>query len=310
MEMLLLEELEQCECLDGIDQYSLQQVNDSNSSVRGLLNEFNISVPEAPQPQKTINDKDSHNYVDLYSEEARAQPDERSQYQLDDWEISLYDVEFLKRIGHGAAGTTYLGKLHGQKVAVKVASISDIGVEGWRTELTSLKRIHHTNIIRFLGAIYNPSPLIYCLVLEYCNGGDLSQVLKTRTPPNFFKTVASDVASGLAYLHKKNILHRDVKPGNVLLHGEIQTGNFIAKLTDFGLAAIVQVRFKLLHNWSNSLFYFSIGRRADRITLRRREVKNCLPKQVLIGKNARYVARHLCVYQNLLVENDLIFVFC
>mmetsp|Transcript_8641 Transcript_8641/g.18152 ORF Transcript_8641/g.18152 Transcript_8641/m.18152 type:complete len:749 (-) Transcript_8641:74-2320(-) len=246
MEMLLLEELEQCECLDGIDQYSLDQVNDSNGSVRDLLNGFDLSVLEAPQPQKNVipiqnnNNKDSGNYVDPYSEEVPAQPDERSQYQLDDWEISLYDVEFLKRIGHGAAGTTYLGKLHGQRVAVKVASISDIGVEGWRTELTSLKRIHHTNIIRFLGAIYNPSPLIYCLVLEYCNGGDLSQVLKTRTPPNFFKTVAYDVASGLAYLHKKNILHRDVKPGNVLLHGDIQSGNFIAKLTDFGLAAIVQ----------------------------------------------------------------------
>ena len=101
--------------------------------------------------------------------------------------------------------------------------------------------IHHTNIIRFFGAIYNPSPLTYCLVLEYCDGGDLSAVLMKDTPSNFFITVASDVVKGLCYLHKKNILHRDIKPSNVLLHGDVQSGNFVAKLTDFGLAAIVHV---------------------------------------------------------------------
>lgn len=51
--------------------------------------------------------------------------------------------------------------------------------------------------------------------------------------------MASGVASGLLYLHKKKIMHRDVKPSNILLSGDLQ-GNFTAKLTDFGLAAILQ----------------------------------------------------------------------
>jgi hypothetical protein len=128
-----------------------------------------------------------------------------------DWEISLYEMEFQKRIGRGSAGTTYLAKWSGQDVAVKVAAITEMGLDGWNNEVQSLQRLHHPNIIRLLGSIYNPSPLTYCLVLEYCDAGDLSAALKHRTPPNFFIRVASSVASGMAYLHGRNILHRDIK---------------------------------------------------------------------------------------------------
>lgn len=160
--------------------------------------------------------------------------------QLEEWEISLYEVEFHKRIGRGSAGTTYLGKYANQDVAVKVAATSDMGLEGWKAELTSLKRMHHKNIIRFLGAIYNPSPLTYCLVLEYCDGGDLSVALAGTTPDKFFLNVTSDIARGLKYLHNKKYMHRDIKPSNVLLSGELKSGQFTAKLTDFGLAVKMQ----------------------------------------------------------------------
>mmetsp|Transcript_30583 Transcript_30583/g.69837 ORF Transcript_30583/g.69837 Transcript_30583/m.69837 type:complete len:723 (+) Transcript_30583:339-2507(+) len=156
---------------------------------------------------------------------------------LDEWEVSLYEVEFHKRIGRGSAGTTYLAKWARQDVAVKVAATNDLGLEGWKAEIASLKKLHHTNIVRFMGAIYNPSPLTYGLILEYCNGGDLMLAMNEMTPPNFYMTVAVGVASGLFYLHKMEYLHRDIKPSNVLLSGDLSSGSFVAKLTDFGLAA-------------------------------------------------------------------------
>mmetsp|Transcript_25541 Transcript_25541/g.41518 ORF Transcript_25541/g.41518 Transcript_25541/m.41518 type:complete len:765 (-) Transcript_25541:1453-3747(-) len=193
--------------------------------------------PNAPERSPKVNAKD--HVVNKTSSKVSMD----DQPSLEDWEISLYDVEFQKRIGRGAAGTTYLGKFCGQQVAIKVAATNDMGLEGWSNELKSLTKLHHCNIIHFLGAIYNPSPLTYCLVLEYCNGGDLDAYLHGNggsiTPPNFFETVAKGVASGLLYLHKKNIMHRDIKPGNVLLSGDLQ-GNFTAKLTDFGLSAMLQ----------------------------------------------------------------------
>ena len=111
-----------------------------------------------------------------------------------------------------------------------------MGVDGWGTELRSLQRLHHPNIIRFFGAIYNDHPHTHCLVLvsafkfsdlipnetniswlthiifmfskEYCDCGDLSQPLQMELLPiNFSEKTASSMANGMAYLHTKNILH-------------------------------------------------------------------------------------------------------
>lgn len=204
MELFLLEELENCE--GGFENLDLLSLSGGSPQ--------HLSAPSTSSPSRP---KD-----------------------IERWEISLYDVEFHKRIGRGSAGTTYKGTYCNQEVAIKVASTSDMGLEGWQSELASLQKLHHVNIIRFFGAIYNQSPLTYCLVLEYCNGGDLSEALLRSTPPKFFSNVSSGVANALFYLHKNNFLHRDIKPANVLISGELQSGSFIVKLTDFGLAVKVQ----------------------------------------------------------------------
>lgn len=86
--------------------------------------------------------------------------------QSKEWEIDLYQIRFRKRIGQGAAGTTYLADWGGTRVAVKVASITEMGLDGWRTEVQALQKLHHPNIIRLMGSVYHPNPLTFCLVLE------------------------------------------------------------------------------------------------------------------------------------------------
>ena len=102
-----------------------------------------------------------------------------------------------------------------------------------------MQRLHHPNIIRLLGSVYHESPLTYCLVLEYCNAGDLSTVLKYPTPKNFFFTAALGIANAMAYLHNRKIIHRDLKPANVLCDGNVASGHFNVKVTDFGVATEV-----------------------------------------------------------------------
>jgi hypothetical protein len=153
-----------------------------------------------------------------------------------EWDIDIYEIKFQKRIGQGASGTTYMAHWSGQNVAVKVASITEFGLEGWQKEVATLQKLHHPNIIRLLGSIYHPNPLTFCLVLEYCNGGDLATALKYPTPRNFFWNVAISIANAMTYLHSRQVIHRDLKPANVLVEGTTATGNFTVKVTDFGLA--------------------------------------------------------------------------
>lgn len=160
-----------------------------------------------------------------------------SQAYSKEWEISIYEIKFSRRIGQGASATTYLASWLGQKVAVKVASITEFGLEGWRREVGALQRLHHPNVIRLLGSVEHQNPLTYCLVLEFCNAGDLNSALKYPTPKNFFFHVALSIANAMSYLHSRHIIHRDLKPGNVLCHGNIASGNFSVKVTDFGVAA-------------------------------------------------------------------------
>ncbi|KAL9184179.1 hypothetical protein ACHAXT_002265 [Thalassiosira profunda] len=261
-ELLLLEELENTDSSGSFDELdllslgrppskSVEAVNQMNedelrSALMSLMAQKERKLPPLPSPKKG---KPGHRRT--HSQTSSGKPDRRrtnsqsslfpksdDRQHLEEWEIDLYEVEFVKRIGRGSAGTTYLGKYCQQEVAIKVAATSELGLDGWTTELTYLKKLHHVNIIRFMGCIQHASPPTYCLVLEYCDGGDLSAALGRRTPPKFFNNVALGVARGVSYLHKMGYMHRDIKPSNVLISGD-PWGVYVTKITDFGLAARV-----------------------------------------------------------------------
>ena len=167
----------------------------------------------------------------------------------DDRHISLDELTFQRRIGSGGFSTTYLArwsKNQQRTVAVKVASSVGDSLEQWRVEVRSLTRLVHPNIIRYLG--YVASAPTYCLVLEYCEGGDLYETLRSRsggTPPGFTMRVGSGIAAALAYLHGLRVMHRDLKSPNVLLDfgppsaraAPDEPTMVTPKLTDFGVSA-------------------------------------------------------------------------
>ncbi|GAX13150.1 mitogen-activated protein kinase kinase kinase 9 [Fistulifera solaris] len=265
MELLLVEEIEHCTVLSDVDCTAVKNNIGNSSRMNNVLDlAFNVisheklkGVIESLSPEEVKGR--------LLSALSGQAPDEKSTEQnrqngvkvgveniakgvdgllqeiskapaSKEWEINLYEVHFKKRIGQGAAGTTYLARWSGLDVAVKVASITEMGLDGWRKEVQALQKLHHPNIIRLLGSVYHPSPLTFCLVLEYCDGGDLSVALQKCTPRNFFFHVASSISKGMSYLHNKGIIHRDIKPGNILLDGMVSSGNFSVKITDFGVA--------------------------------------------------------------------------
>ncbi|KAJ9683458.1 hypothetical protein PVL29_019160 [Vitis rotundifolia] len=141
-------------------------------------------------------------------------------------------------IGEGTAGKVYRGVLqNNQHVAVKHI-INDNHMETFVREITSLSHIKHPNLVALLG---------YCevedecfLVYELCPNGNLSEWLFGKDKVLSWiqrLEIAIDSAQGLLYLHTYPagcIVHRDIKPTNILLGA-----NFEAKLSDFGLAKVI-----------------------------------------------------------------------
>ncbi|XP_048433591.1 proline-rich receptor-like protein kinase PERK3 [Pyrus x bretschneideri] len=143
-------------------------------------------------------------------------------------------------IGEGTAGKVYKGVLsNNQRVAVK-HTINDGNVETFAREVTSLSHIRHPNLVTLLGYCANEDECF--LVYELCPNGNLSEWIfgKDRNLSWIHRLeIAIDSARGLSFLHtypEGCIVHRDIKPTNILL-GE----NFEAKLSDFGLSKIIEL---------------------------------------------------------------------
>lgn len=107
-----------------------------------------------------------------------------------------------------------------------------------RREVDIMKRLHHPNIIQFVDVFEDSDNLM--MIMEYCPGKELFDVILERRffQENDARPIFAQIAHALFYLHSLNILHRDVKPENVLISNipDPTTGGLVAKLLDFGLS--------------------------------------------------------------------------
>jgi serine/threonine protein kinase len=148
------------------------------------------------------------------------------------------NYEILGEIGRGGMGVVYLAndKRLDRKVALKTLSPDRASKENslrrFEREAKSFARINHPHIAT-LYEFEDAGPIQY-LALEYINGFDLESERRNgkKWAPEEAVPVIISVANALAYTHKKGILHRDIKPGNILI--EAATKRTV--LTDFGLA--------------------------------------------------------------------------
>jgi serine/threonine protein kinase len=161
--------------------------------------------------------------------------------------LSLSDYHISYTLGRGGFATVYHGhcrKSNHEEVAIKVIDIQDHAsqmkrVETAIRELTIFKLIHsHPFILKLHAAFHQTTSC--CLVLSPMLGGDLRyhlQSYETFTEISVAYIIAA-ISSALVFLHSKNILHRDVKPENILLdqHG-------VPHLSDFGTSFIIPKNF-------------------------------------------------------------------
>jgi len=141
-------------------------------------------------------------------------------------------------LGQGGYGDVHLGVVRGgPDVAVKVlhetASRDEETINRFQREADTAQRLKHPHIVRIIdvGAARGR----HYIVMELVRGGSLRTLLdRSDVPPAKVITVLTEVATALAFAHAEGVVHRDVKPENVLL---TKAGR--AKVADFGLARAV-----------------------------------------------------------------------
>jgi serine/threonine protein kinase len=153
------------------------------------------------------------------------------------------------RIGAGGMGTVYRGtRLHiGDAVAIKILhrdTISDIqAAERFRREAQATSRLKHPNAVSIYDFGISGDGLAY-IVMELVEGRSLRSIIKRRgpLPPLTVAEILSQVCDALDEAHRNNMVHRDIKPDNIIVNAS--PSGLRVKVLDFGIAK--------LHNVSSS----------------------------------------------------------
>ncbi|XP_062074897.1 rust resistance kinase Lr10-like [Humulus lupulus] len=155
-------------------------------------------------------------------------------------DIKQITSKFMEKLGEGAYGTVYKGKLSADLfVAVKILNSSKGNGEEFINEVGTIGRIHHVNVVRLVG--YCADGARRGLVYEFSPNGSLQRHISSPDSEHFLgwkklQEITLGIAKGVEYLHQgcdQQILHFDIKPHNVLLDE-----NFTPKISDFGLAKL------------------------------------------------------------------------
>jgi serine/threonine protein kinase/beta-lactam-binding protein with PASTA domain len=142
--------------------------------------------------------------------------------------------EVGERLGSGGMGDVYRARdrLLERPVAVKVptATITPSSAERFKREARAAARLNHPNVVGVYDWGASPTPFI---VMELVDGHSLRAAISERgkLPPTEVATIGAQIADALAHAHHHGVIHRDVKPSNVLL-----TRAGTVKVTDFGIA--------------------------------------------------------------------------
>jgi serine/threonine protein kinase len=160
--------------------------------------------------------------------------------------VTVGDWTFDARavIGCGTFGLVYLGRSarNGSIAAVKAVDIRPdyCGEEAMPSFVRGVKLAKalppHANLVRVLYSdIADCNPFGY-VITEHCGGGDLRALLdrEGRLPEERALLYTNDLAEGLACLHRHRLIHRDIKPTNLLFGSAGARGGFVLRISDFG----------------------------------------------------------------------------
>ena len=172
-------------------------------------------------------------------------------------------LEPIKVLGEGAFGKVYLMRHRQERTlqCVKVIKIKNIPKkerEACRAEVQLMKRLRHPNIVAYRDSFLARNRESLCIVMTYCDGGDLvnqiTQAAKRRRPFTEAKVLHwfVQMALGLHYMHANRVLHRDLKTQNIFL-----LGNGRLVLGDLGISKVLEGTLDFAQTCIGTPYYMS-----------------------------------------------------
>ncbi|KAJ0979872.1 hypothetical protein J5N97_015346 [Dioscorea zingiberensis] len=170
--------------------------------------------------------------------------------------MGVENYHVIELVGEGSFGKVYKGrrKFTGQTVAMKFIlkhGKSEKDIHNLRQEIEILRKLKHENIIEMLDAFESPQE--FCVVTEFAQG-ELFEVLEDDKclPEEQVQAIAKQLVRALYYLHSNRIIHRDMKPQNIL----IGAGS-VVKLCDFGFARAMSANTVVLRSIKGTPLYMA-----------------------------------------------------
>ncbi len=173
----------------------------------------------------------------------------------------LGKYEIIRLLGRGSFGEVYEARHPDLEIsrAIKVPFDQQPGTGASLREAVLQARLNHANIVQVLDVERAEETLF--IVMEHCPGGNLRNLLEPGSPiaPELALQFIEQIANALAFAHSQDIIHRDLKPENVLLANipDKSHEKIILKITDFGLARVLQESFEQRSRVAGTLNYMA-----------------------------------------------------
>ncbi|XP_040967981.1 G-type lectin S-receptor-like serine/threonine-protein kinase LECRK3 [Gossypium hirsutum] len=217
--------------------YGRKHVNITTTAFIKLIPGSTISPPPETSPMHRV-----HSYEKLLESKSSGFAEQFTLQSFTFNELDEATQGFQDELGRGSFGAVYKGTSpgDGKSIAVKrLGMVKEGERDQFRTEMTSIGRNNHRNLVRLLGFCMEGSRKF--LVYEYMSNGSLADFLFNRNERPVWKQrarIALDVTKGILYLHEEcevSIIHCNIKPRNILLDDSLT-----AKISDFRLAKLLR----------------------------------------------------------------------
>nr|XP_025962887.1 tyrosine-protein kinase HCK [Dromaius novaehollandiae] len=165
-------------------------------------------------------------------------PKPRKPWEKDAWEIPRESLKMEKKLGAGQFGEVWIATYNKHtKVAVKTMKPGSMSAAAFLAEAELMKTLQHDKLVRLHAVVTREEPIF--IITELMEKGSLLDFLKSnegrKQPLPKLIDFSAQIAEGMAFIEKRNYIHRDLRAANILV-----SATLVCKIADFGLARIIE----------------------------------------------------------------------